>query len=43
VTLHISLSLTGGGKASADIQAKLTPDGAAFHILEWRSPAGDGP
>lgn len=42
VSLHISLTLAGGGKASADIVARLTPDAAAFHILEWRSPSGEG-
>lgn len=42
VSVHISLSLTGGGRASAESVIRLSADSEPFHIVEWRSPAGDG-
>lgn len=40
VSVYISLSLTGGGRASADILVRLSAKNDPFQILEWRSPAG---
>ena len=42
VSLHISLHLAGGGRASAEILGRLSGEGQPFHLLEWRSPAGGG-
>jgi len=42
VTVRISLSLSGGGRASAEILVKLAADGDPLRIVEWRSPVGDG-
>jgi general secretion pathway protein K len=42
VSLRISLTLAGGGRASADALLQLLPSGpAAYRILEWRSPADE--
>ncbi|HMA52495.1 MAG TPA: hypothetical protein VKP60_22195 [Magnetospirillaceae bacterium] len=42
LSVHMSLSLAGGGRASAEILIRLSADRDPFHIVEWRSPAGDG-
>ena len=41
MTFSISLSLDGGGRASAEALVRLRNEGDPVEILEWRSPAGN--
>jgi type II secretory pathway component PulK len=39
VSLRIELTLTSGGRASAETTIRLSGDGAPYHSVEWRAPA----